>query len=252
MNYRTVVMYLEIGSFVTCVVGWILVCSTMQMEYWALSEVTSTVLITSHFYSNLWKDCTSDSTGMTDCKQFPTLLALQPYIHLCRALIIISVILGIFGAILALVGMKCTKLGGSEMVNARVTFGAGINYLTSGLCSIFAYSFYGHKVIAEFLDPNYTAKKFEIGAALYIGWSGSVLLIIGGLIYSIFGGKECCHSSPTSKESFTYSVYGIPSSEVTELSKQAMKHPSSLHPQLEIKRSEHANRAKGYKRNEYV
>lgn len=77
MNYRTVVMYLEIGSFVTCVVGWILVCSTMQMEYWALSEVTSTVLTTSHFYSNLWKDCTSDSTGMTDCKQFPTLLALQ-------------------------------------------------------------------------------------------------------------------------------------------------------------------------------
>lgn len=77
MNYRTVVMYIEIGSFVTCVVGWILVCSTMQMEYWASSEVASTVLTTNHFYSNLWKDCSSDSTGMTDCKVFPTLLALQ-------------------------------------------------------------------------------------------------------------------------------------------------------------------------------
>lgn len=51
---------------------------------------------------------------------------------MCRALILISVLLGIFGAILALVGMKCTKLGGSDLVNARVTFAAGINYLTSG------------------------------------------------------------------------------------------------------------------------
>lgn len=54
------------------------------------------------------------------------------YIHLCRSLIIISIILGFFGAVLALVGMKCTKLGGSEIVNARITFSGGINYLLSG------------------------------------------------------------------------------------------------------------------------
>ncbi|XP_017336064.1 claudin-10 isoform X2 [Ictalurus punctatus] len=159
MNYRTVVMYTEIGSFVTCVVGWILVCSTLPMEYWTFSEVASTVITTDHFHSNLWKDCTTDSTGMVDCKEFPTLLGLQPYIHLCRVLIIISILLGLFGAILALVGMKCTKLGGSEVANARVTFVAGINYLTSGLCSIFAYSLYGYKVVVEFFDPNYYAQK---------------------------------------------------------------------------------------------
>lgn len=54
------------------------------------------------------------------------------YIHLCRSLVIISIILGFFGSILALVGMKCTKLGGSEIMNARVTFAAGMNYLLSG------------------------------------------------------------------------------------------------------------------------
>lgn len=70
-------MYIEIGCFVTCVVGWILVCSTLPMEYWTFSEVSSTVLTTNHFHSNLWKDCTSDSTGMVDCKAFPTLISLQ-------------------------------------------------------------------------------------------------------------------------------------------------------------------------------
>lgn len=60
---------------------------------------------------------------------------------MCRALILIAVLLGIFGAILALVGMKCTKLGGSEFMNARVTFAAGMNYLTSGkFCFSFSHN----------------------------------------------------------------------------------------------------------------
>ncbi|MCI4378025.1 hypothetical protein PGIGA_G00211100 [Pangasianodon gigas] len=252
MKYRTIVMYTEIGCFVTCVIGWMLVCSTMPMEYWTYSEVASTVLTTNYFHSNLWKDCTTDSTGMIDCKAFPTLLALQPYIHLCRALVIVSILLGIFGAILALVGMKCTKLGGSEIAKARVTFAAGMNYLTSGLCSIFAYSVYGHKVVSEFLDPNYQTQKFELGTALYIGWSGSVLLITGGLIYSIFAGKEGCHSSSTTKESLTYSAYRRPSSGVIAPSKQAAKRPSSFRPQIESKRSGRTSRAKRYKTDEYV
>lgn len=53
-------------------------------------------------------------------------------IHMCRALIIISIILAFFGSILVLVGMKCTKIGGTEIVNARVTFAGGMNYLIGG------------------------------------------------------------------------------------------------------------------------
>jgi len=77
MHYRTVLMYTEIGCFVACVCGWILICSTMPTEYWTYSEVASLVLTSSHYFSNLWKDCLSDSTGVSDCKEFPSLLALQ-------------------------------------------------------------------------------------------------------------------------------------------------------------------------------
>ncbi|XP_076858200.1 claudin-10-like isoform X11 [Brachyhypopomus gauderio] len=196
MNYRTVIMYTEIGCFVTCVCGWILVCSTLPIQYWTYSEVSRTVITSARFFSNLWKDCTSDSTGKTDCKEFPSLLALQMYIHLCRALIITSIILGLFGDILALVGMKCTKLGGSEIVNARVTVAAGINYLASGFCAMFAFSWYGNKVISEFQDPNHRTQKFELGSALFIGWGGSALLMVGGLLYNIFAVMEGCQSRP--------------------------------------------------------
>lgn len=77
MAYRTVVMYMEIGCFVLCVSGWIMVCSTMPTEIWTWSEVGSIVLTTSNYFSNLWKDCISDSTGVSDCKGIPSMLALN-------------------------------------------------------------------------------------------------------------------------------------------------------------------------------
>ncbi|CAL8390208.1 unnamed protein product [Gadus morhua 'NCC'] len=203
---RTVVMYMEMGCFVVCVLGWILVCSTMPTEIWTWSEVDSIVLTTSNYFSNLWKDCISDSTGVSDCKGIPSLLALNWDIHMCRALIIISIILAFFGSVLLLVGMKCTKIGGSEIANARVTFAAGMNFLISGLCSMVAFSFYGNKIRSEFQDQNFRAQKFEIGVGVFIGWAGSTLLVVGGLLISIFSGMEGCQSSSKAKGVPDYSV----------------------------------------------
>ncbi|KAF7667779.1 hypothetical protein LDENG_00047940 [Lucifuga dentata] len=182
-----------------CVSGWILVCSTMPTEIWTWSEVDSIVLTTSNYFSNLWKDCVSDSTGVSDCKGITSMFALNWDIHMCRALIIISIILAFFGSILVLVGMKCTKIGGTEIINAKVTFAGGMNYLIAGLCSMTAFSYYGNKIRAEFQDPNYRAQKFEIGVGVFIGWGGSTLLVAGGLIYSIFAGKEGFESSSETK-----------------------------------------------------
>ncbi|XP_004081989.1 claudin-10-like [Oryzias latipes] len=205
MGYRTVVMYTEIGCFVVCVAGWILVCSTMPIEIWTWSEVSGIVLTTSNYFSNLWKDCVSDSTGVSDCKGIPSLFALNWDIHMCRALIIISIILAFFGSILVLVGMKCTKIGGSEIVNAKVTFAGGMNYLVGGICAMVAFSYYGNKIRSEFDDPNYVEQKFEIGVGVFLGWGGSTLLVTGGLIYSILAGREAFESR-TDK----YPQYQIP------------------------------------------
>ncbi|KAK5847656.1 hypothetical protein PBY51_016766 [Eleginops maclovinus] len=195
MKYRTVVMYMEIGCFVSCLCGWILVCSTLPTEYWTFSEVGSIVLTTSNYYSNLWRDCISDTTGVSDCKDYPSMLALPAFLHACRALAVSSVITGFFGGVLTLVGMKCTKIGGSEIANARVTFAAGITYLVSGFCGIITYSWWANKLVTEFLDPTFRAQKFEIGAAVFVGWGGSTLLISGAAVMTYFSGKEGLPSS---------------------------------------------------------
>uniref|UniRef100_A0A3P8V5K2 Claudin 10 n=1 Tax=Cynoglossus semilaevis TaxID=244447 RepID=A0A3P8V5K2_CYNSE len=216
MGYRTVVMYTEICCLVVCVAGWILVCSTQATEIWTWSEVGSIVLTTSNYFSNLWKDCVSDSTGVSDCKGIPSMLALNWDIHMCRALIIISIILAFFGSVLVLVGMKCTKVGGTEIANARVTFAGGMNYFIGGMCAMVAFSYYGHKIVSEFKDPFY--KEFEIGVGVFVGWGGSTLLLVGGLIYSIVAGIEGCRSSseryPAPKLPDVYTV--VPTRKETE------------------------------------
>ncbi|XP_018527133.1 claudin-10 [Lates calcarifer] len=190
MKYRTVVMYMEIGCFVTCLCGWILVCSTLPTEYWTFSEVGSIVLTTSNYYSNLWMDCISDTTGVSDCKYYPSMLALPAFLHVCRALAVCSVIFGFFGGVLTLIGMKCTKIGGSELANARVTFAGAMTYLVSGFCGMVTYSWWTHRVVSEFLNPNFRAQKFEIGAAVFVGFGGTILILCGGAVLSFFSGKE--------------------------------------------------------------
>ncbi|XP_060888518.1 claudin-10 [Labrus mixtus] len=199
MKYRTLVMYMEIGSFVSCLCGWILVCSTLPTEYWTFSEVGTIVLTTGNYYSNLWRDCVSDTTGVSDCKDYPSMLALPVFLHACRALAVSAVITGFFGGVLTLVGMKCTKIGGSEVANARVTFAGGLTYLTSGLCGMITYSWWANKIVTEFLDPNFRDQKFEIGAAVFVGWGGSILLLSGGGVLTYFSGKEGLPSSSEKK-----------------------------------------------------
>lgn len=70
-------MATEIVAFLLAVSGWILVSSTLPTDYWKVSSVDGTVITTATFWSNLWKTCVTDSTGVSNCKDFPSMLALD-------------------------------------------------------------------------------------------------------------------------------------------------------------------------------
>ncbi|KAG7261093.1 hypothetical protein CRUP_024786 [Coryphaenoides rupestris] len=83
------------------------------------------------------------------------------YIQLCRGLMIASVCLGFLGAVLALVGMRCTRVGGSEATKARLAALAGFHFILCGLCCITACSVYAHRITTDFFDPLFVAQKAE-------------------------------------------------------------------------------------------
>ncbi|CAH2322742.1 claudin-10 isoform X1 [Pelobates cultripes] len=172
----------EIIAFVLAVSGWVLVSSTLPTDYWKVSTIDGTVITTATFWSNLWKTCVTDSTGVSNCKDFPSMLALEGFIQACRGLLIAAVSLGFFGSIFALVGMKCTKIGGTDNQKMKITAFSGLLYVLSGLCAMTGISLYAHNITSQFFDPTVLEQKYELGAALFIGWGGSSLTVIGGAI----------------------------------------------------------------------
>lgn len=108
---------------------------------------------------------------------------LAGYIQACRGLMITAVCLGFFGTVFALVGMKCTKIGGSKRIKARIACLAGVNFILSGkcneitrvliinmylnsvfiffsgLCSLSSCSIYAHQITSEFFDPLFVEQK---------------------------------------------------------------------------------------------
>lgn len=70
-------MATEIVAFLLTISGWMLVSSIVPLDYWKVSSVDGTVITTATFWSNLWKTCVTDSTGVSNCKDFPSMLALD-------------------------------------------------------------------------------------------------------------------------------------------------------------------------------
>uniref|UniRef100_A0A3P8U4H8 Claudin n=1 Tax=Amphiprion percula TaxID=161767 RepID=A0A3P8U4H8_AMPPE len=130
-------MIQEILAFILTTSGWVLVSSTLPTDYWKVSSLDGTVITTATYWSNLWKTCVTDSTGVSNCKDFPSMLALDGYIQACRGLMIAAVCLGFFGSVFSLVGMKCTKIGGTDKNKARITCFAGVDFILSGSCSVY-------------------------------------------------------------------------------------------------------------------
>lgn len=70
-------MVTEIFALMLSISGWVLISSTIPTDYWKVSSVDGTVITTATFWSNLWKTCVTDSTGISNCKDFPSMLALD-------------------------------------------------------------------------------------------------------------------------------------------------------------------------------
>ncbi|XP_019719821.1 claudin-15-like isoform X2 [Hippocampus comes] len=172
---------LEISALSLGFLGWIMVSVSLQDQYWKESSNEGSVITTSTIYENLWVSCASDSTGIYNCRDFPSLLALPGYIQASRALMIAAIVFGTFGLVGTLVGMQCSKIGGENYVlKGRIAAIGGVFFLLQGMCTMIAVSWYAANITQEFFDQFYPGTKYEIGEGLYIGWSSAVLALCGG------------------------------------------------------------------------
>uniref|UniRef100_A0A8C5EIH0 Claudin n=1 Tax=Gouania willdenowi TaxID=441366 RepID=A0A8C5EIH0_GOUWI len=120
----------EAFAFFLGFLAWLMVGIALPNRYWRESTVDGNVITTSTIYENLWMSCATDSTGVHNCRDFPSLLALSGYIQASRALMIASIVFGTFGLVAALIGMQCSKIGGENYVlKGRVAAIGGFLFL---------------------------------------------------------------------------------------------------------------------------
>ncbi|KAM4557362.1 claudin 15-like a [Fundulus diaphanus] len=168
-------------GFIMNIIGFLITGAALTNDYWKVSTVSGSVIISQRQFENLWHACAENSAGIAECRDFESMLALPAHVQACRALMIISLLLCLGSMIVALLGLKCIKIGSAtEESKGKMAAAGGIMCILGGLCSIIACSWYGYQVVQDFNNPFYGGVKFELGSGLYMGWAGGSLSILGG------------------------------------------------------------------------
>ena len=97
---------------------------------------------------------------------------------------VVSLVLGFLATFVAMMGMKYTNCGGDDKVKkARIAVMGGIIFILAGLAALIACSWYGHQIVSDFYNPL-VPMNVKYGPAIFIGWAGSALVLLGGALLS--------------------------------------------------------------------
>ncbi|XP_050163770.1 claudin-19-like isoform X1 [Myiozetetes cayanensis] len=196
---------LQICALLLALSGFTTLLVTTMSNRWKVLDA-ATELVTADWVSEgLWMDCAATALGSVECKKFLYMLSSDTHIQACRALMITSILLGFLATVISLLGLKCTNIGLSDE-DGKMKFAVtgGFLFILGGLCSMVAVSWYAAMVTVQFFDPLYAGTKYELGEALYLGWAGSLLYILGGILLTCScKGKEKQNYRPNK---YTYSA----------------------------------------------
>lgn len=173
----------------------------MAMDYWRITQLGgqagSFVIKVAWYWSNLWKDCFTDSTATSNCRDFPVLWTVTPFIQGVRGLLICGLTLGFFGVVLCFVGMECTYIGGSEKTKDKLLFSGAVFHFAGGVADISGYCLYINRIartaFAENVGPG--VLRYDLGPPIFLGLVGSFLILLGALFYAVTVFRVFCPKS---------------------------------------------------------
>ncbi|XP_030636913.1 claudin 29 [Chanos chanos] len=182
---------LQILGISLALIGWLGDIITCILPMWRVTAFIGNNIVTAQIiWEGLWMACVVQSTGQMQCKTYDSMLALPQDLQAARALVVISILVSLFGIILAVVGGKCTTCIENESAKAKVAISAGVFFILGGLLCLTTVCWSAHTVIRDFYNPLLSdAQRRELGASLYIGWGAAGLILIGGIIL-------CCQCPP--------------------------------------------------------
>ncbi|XP_059923264.1 claudin-18-like isoform X1 [Gadus macrocephalus] len=195
----------QVMGFILSLIGVAGMIVATAMDPWATQDLMDNPVTSVYIFSGLWKACVRQSSGFTECRPYFTIMGLPALLQAVRALMIVGIILGAIGCLVAIFALKCLKMGNMEdNIKATMTLAAGILNLLAGVCGIAGVSAFANLIVQSFRFNNYAEGGFSLGGgggmggvsglggglrpqytfgpALFVGWIGSAILVIGGVL----------------------------------------------------------------------
>uniref|UniRef100_A0A3Q2ZXU3 Claudin n=1 Tax=Kryptolebias marmoratus TaxID=37003 RepID=A0A3Q2ZXU3_KRYMA len=112
-------MGVQIVGIAFGVIGCIAAIVTCVLPAWRVTAFIGANIVTAQtIWEGLWMECVTQSTGQMQCKTYDSLLALPQDLQAARAMTVTSIILGILGVLISIVGAKCTNCIKKETLRA--------------------------------------------------------------------------------------------------------------------------------------
>lgn len=165
-----------------CIIGWIGTIVVCVVPMWKVSAFVGNNIVTAQTtWEGIWMTCVHQSTGQMQCKVYDSMLNLSQDLQAARALIIISIMLGVVGILLSIAGGKCTNCVEEEVTKSRIGIASGVIFIITGVLCLIPVCWTANNVVKNFYNPLAQNKR-ELGPSLFIGWGASALLILGGAL----------------------------------------------------------------------
>ncbi|XP_076837180.1 claudin-4-like [Brachyhypopomus gauderio] len=177
-------MGIQLLGCILALIGWVGVIFACALPMWRVTAFIGTNIVTSQiFWYGIWMSCAVQSTGQMQCKAYDSMLALTTDLQAARALVVVSLVLGLIGLCITFTAGKCTHFIKEETTKKRSMLSAGVLFIISGVLCLIPASWTASIIIRDFYNPVLVdAQRRELGASLYIGWGAGLLLIMGGAL----------------------------------------------------------------------
>ncbi|XP_033965264.1 claudin 10-like 2 [Pseudochaenichthys georgianus] len=182
---------IQVLGFLMSSLGWVFVLCSMAMDYWRIVQLGgqggSFIIKVAWYWSNLWKDCFTDSTAVTNCRDFPVLWSVTPYVQGVRGLLMCGLTLGFFAIVLCFLGMECTFIGGAEKTKDKLLLAGAVFHIAGSVSDVSGYCLYINRVarttFAATVGPG--VLRYDLGPPIFLGLVGCFLILLGALFYAV-------------------------------------------------------------------
>ncbi|KAK7153534.1 hypothetical protein R3I94_007041 [Phoxinus phoxinus] len=181
----------QVLGFVLSTLGWLFVSCTLAMDYWRVLFVGgkggSWMIKASWYWSNLWRDCVTDTSSVTNCRDYDVLWAVTPYVQGVRGLLMAGMSLGFVAAVLCFIGMDCTYIGGSGEHKDKILLSGAAFHFVGGVSALAAYCLYTNRVASAAFSPaaDRSVIRYGIGTPIFLGLAGNFFIILGSVLYAV-------------------------------------------------------------------